>query len=121
MTSFAFAAGPDTQVANDAGVQMHRHRRVADIGRRGFARRQAALLQIDPAGPVPELAFGIVRLRLCRLIGQQHLEHHLARGYGPVGSGVDRHSSTGSRMQEAASTRSPSTSTMQARQLPSAR
>ena len=86
-----FAAGPDAQVAVDAGVQMHRHRRVADIRRRHCARRQAACLQIDPAGPVPEAAVGIVGLRLCRLIGQQHLEHHLARGLGPVGDGMDRH------------------------------
>ena len=79
-----FAAGPNAQGAVYAGVQMHRHRRVAYVRRRGRARRQAAFLQAGPVGPLPEAAFGIVRLRLCRLVRQQHLENHRARRFCPL-------------------------------------
>ena len=86
-----FAAGPDAEVAVDTGVQMDRHRRMADIGRRRRARRQAALFQIDPVGPLPEAALGIARDLPGRLVREQHLEDHPARGFGAFGSGAHRH------------------------------
>jgi hypothetical protein len=66
---------------------------------------------------------GAVMRRLALwLIGQQHLDHHLARALLARGAvGGHDHALGGWRMQEAASVRSPSTSTMQARQLPSGR
>jgi hypothetical protein len=62
-----------------------------------------------------------VRGRALGLVGDQQLEHHLARGLGARRATPTFMPSVGLRRQEAASTRSPSISTMQARQLPSAR
>ena len=64
----------------------------------------------------------VVRRLALGLIGDQHFHDHLA-GRGPSGrSGrLTTMPALGSRMQEAARTRSPSISTMQARQLPSER
>jgi hypothetical protein len=59
--------------------------------------------------------------RAARAVRQQQLEHHAARVLRARRGGRTTMPSRGARMQEAASTRSPSISTMQARQLPSGR
>jgi hypothetical protein len=56
-----------------------------------------------------------------RLVGEQQFHHHLARLRARSVAVRTTIPSAGSRMHEAASTRSPSISTMQARQLPSGR
>ena len=64
----------------------------------------------------------LVRDLARRLIGDEHLHHHAPRGLRALGGGVYHHARRyARRWHEAASTRSPSTSTMHARQLPSAR
>ena len=63
-----------------------------------------------------------MRVVALRLVGHQQLEHHLRAAFAALASPVFTFMpAVGLRMQEAASTRSPSISTMQARQLPSAR
>src|SRR5205807_1462375 len=53
-------AGADAEVAVDAGVEVHRHRRVADVGRGGVTAGEAARSHADPVGPLPELRVGVV-------------------------------------------------------------
>ena len=55
------------------------------------------------------------------LVGEQQLHHHAARVRARSEAVTTFMPAAGLRMQDAASTRSPSISTMQARQLPSAR
>ena len=49
------------------------------------AAREAALLELHAGRDLPELGIRIVRDFARRLIGQQQLRHHLARGLGAVG------------------------------------
>ena len=49
-----FAAGADAEVAVDAGVEVHRHRRMADVERRPLVLGEATGGDADLAGPVPE-------------------------------------------------------------------
>ena len=117
------AAGADAEVAVDAGVELHRHRRMAAVGRRR-ARRAGKRLASTPTRSAQRQNFesGSCARRARGLVGQQQLEDHPRAAVGARSS----RSSTfmpgvGLRMHEAASTRSPSISTMQARQLPSGR
>ena len=52
------------------------------------ARRKAALGDADPVGPAPEARIRIVRGRARRLVGDQQLEHHLAREAGALAGGL---------------------------------
>ena len=79
-------------------------------------------LDLEPVGPLPEARIRVVRRGPLGLVADQQFEHQLARGLGALAGGMHLHArASGWRMHEAASTRSPSISTMQARQLPSAR
>src|SRR5262249_30226683 len=78
------AAGADAEVALDAGVEIDRHRRMADVAHRMLAGRKAAGRHADLIGPVPELRIGIVRRVARRLVGEQQLEHHAPRRFGPL-------------------------------------
>ena len=49
------AARADAEIAVDAGIQMHRHRRVAEVRRRRRALREARLAHVHPVRPLPQL------------------------------------------------------------------
>src|SRR5205807_8715202 len=49
-----FAAGAYAQIAVDAGVELHRHRGMAAVGRRRQAARKAARADIDRVRPLPQ-------------------------------------------------------------------
>src|SRR5207302_6939714 len=48
------AARPNAQIALDAGVELHRHRRVAAVGRHRRALREAAVADFERVGPLPQ-------------------------------------------------------------------
>ena len=89
----------------------------------GCARSRGKRLALDllALGLFQNSESGSSRRRAVGLVGQQQFGHHPARGLGALGRGLHLHAGRGLRMQVAASTRSPSTSTMQTRQLPSGR
>ena len=58
-----FAAGADAEIALDAGVELHRHRRMAAVGRRRRVPREAAVADAELVGPLPEARIGVVRRR----------------------------------------------------------
>jgi hypothetical protein len=88
------AASLHAQLAVDAGVEVHAHRRVAAVGEgggrcagHGGARRETAVLQAQLLGPVPERRVAIVRLRAWRLLGEQQFDHQppaVQRAFGSV-------------------------------------
>src|SRR3546814_11265774 len=89
-SSDLLAAGTHTEIAIDAGIQVHRHRGMAEVGLPLLAHREAALGDADVGSPVPELALWIVRGLALRLVGDQHLEHHGARLPGAL-AGAPHH------------------------------
>ena len=116
------AAGAHAQAALDAGIEIDAHRRMAGIGLPALGGGETAFGDLDLFGPVPELRIRIVRGLARRLVGDQQFHHHLLRGDRARRSPIFTFMPTlGVRLQDAASTRSPSISTMQARQLPSGR
>src|SRR6185437_12893047 len=77
-----FAAGTDTEIALNAGVEIDRHGDMAAIGRgHFFALGKTGNVDAHFIGPSPELGLRIVRGRAFRLVGDQKLEHHFARGF----------------------------------------
>ena len=100
-----FAAGADAEIALDAGVEIDRHGDVAAVRRGRGAARQAALLELHAGRNFPELGIRIVGDVAGRLVGQQQLRHHLARGLGAVGGGLDLHA--GRRVADAACRQHP--------------
>ena len=118
------AAGPHAQPALDAGIQIDGHRHVAVIQKRdplALQRRKPALGHAGRVRHVPQMRRPVMRFGLCRLVGRS-ISTTVRRAL-TLRSFCDctTMSSVGRRMQDAASTRSPSISTMQARQLPSGR
>ncbi len=91
------AAGPDAEIALDTGVELDRHRGVAEIV--GFVGpiegRETAREDIDALGPVPEPGPRIVRDVPPRLVRDEELEHEPLRGPGPRGGRVHRHPGAG--------------------------
>ena len=87
------AAGADAEIAVDAGVELHRHRRMAEIVGLVYPvdRREAALRHRDAVGPAPESGVRIVRGRALGLVGDEELEDELARGRGALARGLDLH------------------------------
>ncbi len=85
------AAGAHAQIALDAGVELHRHRRMAAVGRRRGMQRKAALFNAEPVGPLPEPRVRVMRRRARRLIADQQFEHHLARKAGALARGLHLH------------------------------
>ncbi len=93
-----FAAGADAQIALDAGVEIDRHGRMAAVGRRHrdlLALGEAAGVDALALGGFPEFRFRIVRHFDRRLVGDQQFGHHLARGLGALGLGLDLHAGAG--------------------------
>src|SRR5262249_28927553 len=86
------AAGADAEIALDAGVEIDRHRRVAAVGRRQrLAPGEATRGDVLALDDLPELAVRIVGVRLVRLVGEQELGDHAARGLCTIGVGLDPH------------------------------
>ena len=117
------AAGADAQIALDAGVEIDRHRRMAAVGR-GLRASRGKRPALDPHAGRPSCQnFGVRIVRRVSRSGWSAtsssntiLRAVLARSVAVF----TFMPAAGLRMQLAASTRSPSISTMQARQLPSA-
>ena len=116
------AAGAHAEAALDAGVEIDAHGRMAGVALPALGGREAAFGHPDLFRPVPEFRIRIVGGLARRLVGDQKLHHHFLRsnwrGRWPIFTFMP---TVGVRLQDAASTRSPSISTMQARQLPSGR
>src|SRR6056297_675808 len=92
------AAGADAQVALDAGIKVDAHGHVTVIQKRDSVALQfgkAAMGHAVGVGHVPQMAGGIMRGVAFGLIGEQHLDHHLARGFGAVRIGRDDHAFAG--------------------------
>src|SRR5262249_10818249 len=85
------AAGADTQIALDAGVELHRHRHMAAVRGDAFAEREAAVADIDRVGPLPEGRMRIVCNRTIGLIADEQLEHELARRLRSLASAAHLH------------------------------
>src|SRR3954468_4807952 len=87
------AAGADAEIAVDAGVELHRHRRMAEIVGLVYPvdRREAALRHRDAVGPAPESGVRIVRGRALGLVGDEELEDELTRGRGALARCLDLH------------------------------
>ncbi len=77
------AAGAHAQVAVDAGVQIDRHRRVAEVSDLGLTFRKAGVGHTHPLGPLPEPGIGMVGDRARGLVGEQQLHDHFPRGLCP--------------------------------------
>ncbi len=116
------AAGADAEIALDAGVELHRHRRMAAVGRRRAHAAESgcrstpsssAHCQRREFGSCAAAREGWSPTSSSNTILRENRARSLAVCTFMPGAGL--------RTQEAASTRSPSISTMQARQLPSAR
>ena len=82
------AARTHAEIAMDAGVEVDPHRGVARVGSDRGAAREAALGDVQALGPLPQPGVVLVRDLAWRLVGHQHLHHHAARGFRPLGGGV---------------------------------
>ena len=103
--------------------RLTRHRRMA-ASRPASVRPPGKRLSVTSifSAQCQNFEIGIVRGRARRLVGDQQLHHHLLRrDLARARSDFTFMPTLGVRLQDAASTRSPSISTMQARQLPSGR
>ena len=82
------AARPHAQVAVDAGVEVDPHRGMAGVGGDRGTAREAAFGDVQALGPLPQPRIVLVRDLTRRLVGHQHLHHHPARRFRPLGGGV---------------------------------
>ena len=118
------AAGAHAEAAMDAGVEIDRHGRMRAVGGGLLARRESGCVAVTPIASTQsqKLGFGIVRIRAPGWSASSS-SNTISRDFTARSDWPSSPSCPAAalRMQEAASTRSPSTSTMQARQLPSAR
>src|SRR5262249_1509383 len=89
------ATGADAEIALDAGVEIDRHRRMAAVGGERGAAWKSARCHALPVGGLPEFRLRIVRHVLGRLVGEQQLDHHTARGLGAMGLRLDLHARRG--------------------------
>ena len=94
------AAGAHAEIAVDAGVQVHRHRGVAEVGRRA-SRAPGSASRVRPCAPPTATAWtsGWWATVALGLIGEQQLHDHAPRGPGPVRSGHHLHA--GRRLADA--------------------
>ena len=93
-----FAAGADTQVALDTGVEVDAHGNVAVVKQRNprvFQRREAAFLDPLSFGHVPQVRRLVVGDVALGLIGDQQLHDHLAGLVGALGRSADHHAFAG--------------------------
>ena len=90
------AAGADTEVAVNAGVEVHGDGRMRAVRHRTLAFGIAAGVR-DAHGvdPVPETRLGIVAAFAYRLVRHQQLEHHLARLLRALAGRLDFHAGSG--------------------------
>ena len=104
LVDLLLAAGPHAAVALNAGIQVHRHRRVGQVlpirWRRSRARQRlqgGTHVHVQAGGPVAEFAVrlaGIVfnpAVALRWHVGQQHLQHHFLALLRPGAVGLHHH------------------------------
>src|SRR5262249_50255610 len=72
----------------DAGIKLHRHRGMAAVGRRRLPPREAAALDIERIGPLPEPRLRVVRRRTLGLVADQQLEDELPRRLRSLARGL---------------------------------
>src|SRR5690625_3051919 len=87
-----FTAGAHAEAAVDAGVEVDRHCRVADVLLRRSVCGKTAFGHTQPLGPLPELGIRVMAGVARRLIGDQQLEDHLLGGLGLFTAGGHYHS-----------------------------
>src|SRR5205085_3291373 len=78
------AAGAYAQIAVDAGVELHRHRRMAAVGRWRQAARETARADLDRVRPLPEPRLRVMCRGALGLVADQQFEHELARRFGAL-------------------------------------
>ena len=83
-----FPTRPHAQVAVDAGIEVDPHRGVARVRRDHGTAREPALGDVQALRPLPQLRIVLVRDFARRLVGDEHLHHHPARGLRPLGGGT---------------------------------
>src|SRR5262249_40832784 len=89
------AAGADAEIALDAGIEIDRHRGVAAVGDWAGAPGKPAARDFLAFRRLPKFRLRIVRHILGRLVGDQQLEHHAARGLGAIGLRLHLHAGGG--------------------------
>ena len=89
------AAGAHAEIALDAGIEMDRHCRMAEVGRRQLPLGKAGHFDAHPIRPLPQPRLGMVRDLALRLVGEQQLHDHFSRGAGAVGGGDHLHAGCG--------------------------
>src|SRR5262245_20282523 len=87
-------AGAHTEIAVDAGIQLHRHRGMAAVGAGTRPLWEPALGHADPLGPAPETGIRIVCGFPLRLIGHQKFEHHFTGSLGALARGLHLHAAS---------------------------
>ena len=85
------AACAHTEIALDTSVELHRHRRMATVGRGCEMLRKAAFLNTEPVGPLPQPRVRVMRHGAVWLVADQQLEHHLARKFSALAGRLDLH------------------------------
>src|SRR5437764_1762801 len=85
------AAGAHAQIAVDAGIELHRHRRMAAVGRRRQAARETARANLDRIGPLPEPRLRVMCRGALGLVADQQFEHELARRFGALARRLHLH------------------------------
>src|SRR5262249_54753849 len=89
------ATGAHAQIALDAGVEVDRHGRMAAVGLRRAAAREAAGFDLLARRSLPEFRLRIMRDVGRRLVGEQQLDHHAPRRLGAVGLRLHLHARRG--------------------------
>src|SRR5438045_8667233 len=85
------AAGAHAQIAVDAGVELHRHRWMAAVGRWRQAARETARANLDRIGPLPEPRLRVMCRGALGLVADPQFEHELARRLGALARGMHLH------------------------------
>ena len=88
-----FPAGAHAEIAMDAGVEIDRHGRVADILGRRLAPRQPPGFEAGIGNPLAEARCGVVGV--FRLVGKQQFQHHAPGARRPVARAVHGHARRG--------------------------
>jgi hypothetical protein len=94
-----FATGAHAEIAMDAGIQVHRHCGMAEVGGWVRALRETRAAHVHALRPLPQLGFGMVRDRPLRLIGEQKFHDHAPHGLGTIRRGDHIHA--GGRLADA--------------------
>src|SRR5206468_7264989 len=85
------ATGADTEIAMDAGVEIDCHGGMRAVGRGPRVARETAGLDGLALDDLPQFGIGIVGDLEPRLVIEEELRHHAARGRGAIGLRLHLH------------------------------